>query len=94
MDNRYLSCPPLMQDGRFLTNYVSHRIFEQSVRNINGIGSAQEYRRFLQLNASEIMNRERDYALNTNTCKDRIGGACVPINTPIVNKPECGCACR
>ena len=52
MDNRYYNykCPPLMQDARFITNYTRSRIFEQKIRGVNNIESAQDYKIFLQTN--------------------------------------------
>lgn len=81
MDNRYFKngCPPLMQDGRFITNYVENRVFEQYIRNINNLESAQDYKHFLQNNATTIMDRERAHQEQTNTCS--LNGACVPIST-------------
>ena len=80
MDNRYFKngCPPLMQDGRFITNYMESRVFEQYIRNVNNIGSAQEYKRFLQSNGDTIMNREREYLQKENTCS--VNGECAPLS--------------
>ena len=79
MDNRHYKygCPPLMQDGRFITNYMESRIFEQYIRNINKIESAQDYKRFLQLNGDVIMNKERAYNQENNSCG--VHGKCVPL---------------
>ena len=83
MDNRYFKygCPPLMSDARFITNYLPNRTFEQYIRNINSIDSAQNYREFLQTNGDVIMNREREYTQKTNTCS--VHGTCAAIS----NKP-------
>jgi hypothetical protein len=80
MDNRYFKygCPPLMQDARFITNYMESRIFEQYIRNVNQIDSAQEYKRFLQSKGDIIMNRERAYQQQVNTCG--VHGNCVPLS--------------
>lgn len=79
MDNRYYKygCPPLMQDARFMTNYLPDRTVEQYIRLINNIDSAQEYRAFLQRNGDTIMNREREYVTSQNTCS--VQGTCAPI---------------
>jgi hypothetical protein len=67
-----------MQDGRFITNYSSNRTFEQNIRNINHIGSAYDYKNFLQKNANTIINNERNYMINNNTCN--IDGNCsIPL---------------
>ena len=90
MDNRYYcySCPPLMQDARFLTSYTPHRTFEQYIRNINNIDSAQNYKSFLQQNANQIMDNERKYALANNTCG--VNGNCAPICTEKKGCTTCG----
>ena len=96
MDNRYFKneCPPLMQDGRFITNYMESRVVEQFIRNVNEIQSAQEYRHFLQQNGDTIINRERAYYEKINTCD--VQGRCVPLSTPsnYMVSSSCGCACK
>jgi hypothetical protein len=102
MDNRYFkyNAPALMQDGRFITNYVESRIFEQLIRNVNNIDSAQEFKRFLQNNGDNILNKERAYHQQQNT--STVDGKCVPlsgVHTSCVNFPNsfygssCGCSC-
>jgi hypothetical protein len=88
MDNRYFNykCPPLMQDGRFITNYLNNSIFEQYIRNVNNINSAQDYKQFLQNNGNTIINRERAYLESINTCA--VHGKCLSITDKISN---CGC---
>jgi hypothetical protein len=101
LDNRYFKygCPALMQDGRFITNYMESRIFEQYIRNVNKIGSAQEFKRFLQTNGDTIMNRERAYQQQVNTCG--VQGKCVPLSgmpgscslyPNVAYGSSCGCA--
>ena len=50
MDNRYWSqgCPPLMSDGKFITNHVRGKVFDQYIRNMNDITGTHEFRNFLQ----------------------------------------------
>jgi hypothetical protein len=79
-----------MQDGRFITNYVKNSTFEQFIRNVNQIDSAQEYKQFLQQNGDTIINRERAYIYSINTCP--INGKCVPINDKNFIKNSCGCS--
>jgi hypothetical protein len=76
MDNRYhcYKCPPLMSDGRFITNYTPRRSFEQYIRNLNNINTAQEYKTFLQTNANNIMANEQKFYNDSNTCN--VNGAC------------------
>jgi hypothetical protein len=99
MDNRYfkLECPPLMQDGRFITSYMESRVFEQYVRNVNKIESAQDYKQFLQTNGETIMNRERAQQESVNTC--RVNGDCVELSgmaksSELYPSTSCGCECK
>jgi len=80
-DNRYFSydCPAIMEDGRFITNYIRRRTFDQYIRGINNITSAQNYKEFLQNNGDDIINRERAYNDEKNVCK--IDAKCVPVST-------------
>ena len=94
MDNRYFNykCPALMQDARFITNYMESRIFEQQIRNINNIDSAQNFKQFLQQNAETIMNKERTYLESINKCC--VNGACLPLacnKNKIVSEGSCSC---
>ena len=59
-DNRYWSngCPPLMSDGRFITNHVRYNVFDQFIRNMNEISNNHDYRHFLQNNGDTILNKE------------------------------------
>ena len=70
MDNRYFSynCPPLMQDKRFLTNYIKNSTYEQNIRTINNIYSSWEYKKFLQNTALETINESYLTATKQNTC--------------------------
>jgi hypothetical protein len=70
MDNRYFiyGCPALMQDARFITNYTDRKTFDQFIRKVNNINSAQEYKHFLQNNSDVLLNRERDYNIKQNIC--------------------------
>jgi hypothetical protein len=90
MDNRYYcySCPPLMQDARFLTSYTPNRAFEQYIRNINNLNSSQNYKLFLQQNATQIMNNERKYAQINNTCN--VNGKCASVCVEKKSCSSCG----
>lgn len=76
MDNRYFKegCPPLMSDGRFVTSYVDSDILVQFIRHVNEIGSAQDFKNFMTKNAVEIMNKERNFVVDKNTCD--VNGKC------------------
>lgn len=99
MDNRYFKygCPPLMQDARFITNYMESRVFEQFIRNVNKIDSAQDYKKFLQTHGDTIINRERAYVESQSTCA--VNGKCAPLSTickhaELLNGTTCGCNCK
>jgi hypothetical protein len=80
MDNRYWSngCPALMQDGRFITNYVRTNIIDQVLKDMNAIKSSSDYRLFLQKNGDTIINNERNNLIKNNTCD--INGKCVKLS--------------
>lgn len=80
MDNRFFSyeSPAKMQDGRFITNYLNNNFRDQSIRKLNNITSAHEYRHFLQLNGQVIIDREKEY--NELTNKGREKGRCVLLS--------------
>ena len=83
MDNRYYNynCPPLMNDGRFISSYVRSSTFDQYVRNINNIENGNDYRHYLQNNGYEIMNNIKAYLRQNNTCS--VEGKCLPMSGPI-----------
>jgi len=87
-DNRYFSynCPALMEDGRFVTNYTRQRVFDQYIRGINNINSAQDYKNFLQINGDTIINRERAYNDDKNMCK--MEQNCNPVSAYPPNMPQ------
>ena len=70
MDNRYFphGCPALMSDGRLVTNYVDNGVFNQYIAKANKKTTSNQYRAFLQKNATSIMNRERVHLSKKNTC--------------------------
>ena len=80
MDNRYWSngCPALMQDGRFITNYVRTNIIDQVLREMNSIKSSSDYRLFLQKNGDTIINNERNNLIKNNSCD--VNGKCVKLS--------------
>jgi len=92
MDNRYYKygCPALMQDGRFITNYMESRIYEQMIRNANNINSVHDYRYLLQNNGDAILDKERAFIEKKYTCN--IDGKCVPLSCETEQK-QCGCNC-
>jgi len=82
MDNRYFryNCPPLMNDGRFVSNYIRSSTFDQYIRNVNDINSSSKYRQFLQSNGDKILNNMKSYYRESSVCK--IEGKCLPMSGP------------
>jgi len=91
MDNRYYryKCPALMSDGRFITSYVDSDVLNQYIRHVNHIGSANDFRMFLQKNGDSIINREREYLISKNTCS--ISGMDIGIDC---SKKTCRGSCK
>ena len=83
MDNRYYkyNCPPLMNDGRFISNYVRSSTFDQYIKNVNDINSSSKYRQFLQSNGDKILNNLKSYYRDSSVCK--IEGKCLPMSGPL-----------
>jgi hypothetical protein len=86
MDNRYYKygCPPLMNDGRFISNYIRSSTFDQYIRDINKIKSSHEFRNYIQKNGSTIMNNIKGYHRENNTCN--VEGKCLPMSGSEVPK--------
>jgi len=80
MDNRYYNygCPPLMNDGRFLSNYVRASVFDQFIRTSNNIETGHDFRHYLQNNGAEIMNNLKAHFRETSTCS--VEGKCLPLS--------------
>ena len=89
MDNRYWSfgCPPLMSDGRHITNYLRYNVFDQFIRNMNEIKTNHEYRHFLQNNGDQILNKERQAIVKNHTCS--VNGKCLPVSGKATNLLPC-----
>ena len=45
-DNKYIPCPPLMSDGRHITNYVPNSVMNEYVKHTYGISDNNYYRSF------------------------------------------------
>jgi len=80
MDNRYYNygCPPLMNDGRFISNFIRSSTHDQKIRIINNIYSAHEYRNYIQNNGSSLINNIKSYLHENNKCS--IEGRCLPMS--------------
>jgi hypothetical protein len=58
-DNKYRMCPPLMSDGRHITNYVNNAVTDEYIRKSNNIIDHNHYRTFLQNNGELIINNNK-----------------------------------
>ena len=61
-------CKGLMNDSRIFTNYLLSSKLESYVKQVNGITDDNEYRVFLQKNASTIINNERTFLSINKKC--------------------------
>jgi hypothetical protein len=91
LDNRYYNygCPAIMKDGRFITSYVNRRQFDQSIRLVNKINSAQDFKNFLQNNGDTILNNQRAILQKVYTCG--VSGKCVSLDGKFNCDSFCGC---
>jgi len=70
-DNKFgecCKCPAKMNDSRIFTNYLLSSKLESYVKQVNGITDDNEYRVFLQKNASTIINNERTFLSINKKC--------------------------
>ncbi len=84
MDNYYRNCPPKMDDGRFTTNYKTSSSINEYVKYVNGITRDDDYRLFLQLNATKMMDSEWMWFRKNDSCWNN---ACVH-NYPLRMDPK------
>lgn len=96
MDNRYFAngCPPLMSDGRFITNYTNNSVMNQYVRNMNNLNSTHDYRVFIQENAETIMNNERKFNEDNNMCSTDCSTKVANVIENECNCYLCDCRCK
>ena len=67
-DNKHLSCPPRVSDGRHFTDYRSSNFIDDLIRADNNISNSLHYRVFLQQNANALMDKHRQVACQLNCC--------------------------
>ena len=68
MDNFYKNCPPMMSDGRHLTDYRLATRRNEYVKYINNVVRDDLYRLFLQDNATKITDNEWNYQRKNSSC--------------------------
>jgi hypothetical protein len=68
MDNYYRNCPARMDDGKFITNYKTASSYNEYIKYVNGIVRDDDYRLFLQTNATKVMDSEWLKLKKNDTC--------------------------
>ena len=70
-DNQFgecCKCPAKMDDDRLFKNYLLNSQLNSYIKKVNGVKSENEYRTFLQKNATKIMENERDFSVTNKVC--------------------------
>tara|TARA_B100001287_G_scaffold261143_1_gene249880 strand:- start:87 stop:485 length:399 start_codon:yes stop_codon:yes gene_type:complete len=58
-DNLYHdNCPAKMSDGRFASIYLNDYVFNETIKKENGLMGNNEFRKYLQDNAVDLMNHD------------------------------------
>ena len=65
---RCSKCPAFMDDSRLFTNYLPNSKLNTYITKINNITNNDEYRIFLQKNASKIMENEKKFIDDNKKC--------------------------
>lgn len=69
MDNFYHQCPPQMEDqGRHLTDFRSTTVRDEYLKAKNNIYRDDDFRLYLQTNATDLMSSRNRYHLANNRC--------------------------
>ena len=74
MDNQYheQGCPAMMSDARIFTSYAPNQTLIDAIKLANNLNVCaadnNDFRLFLQHNASNIMRKEREYLVDTQYC--------------------------
>ena len=61
-------CPPLMNDGRHATDYRPSCYVHDTIIKQNGIQNSHQLRHFLQTNACQLAQINRDYFCQKASC--------------------------
>ena len=67
-NNKYFNCPPRMDDGRHFTDYRPNCHLNNLMATQNSNLNSFEYRQFLTHNAVNLMNQNRKYNSEKNSC--------------------------
>lgn len=63
------NCPPLMSDGRHITDYRPSCELHYYLLNKHNIPNAYDLRLFMQHNAAQLRNMDRSYLNAKNSCQ-------------------------
>jgi Tfp pilus tip-associated adhesin PilY1 len=69
-DNKYSDCPPRMADGRHFTDYRPSNQMELLIAADNQTHNSFQLRQFLQQNGTQLMNKNREFAVKYNGCSN------------------------
>lgn len=71
MNNSYVNrdCPPLMSDGRLVTDYRPSCELHSSILYQNGLCDSNQYRHFMIHNANRMMNMNAKFYENLRGCR-------------------------
>jgi len=67
-NNKFQTCPAVMNDGRTFTDYRSSETLNSLLRTTNNVTNNYDYRRYLTTNASSIMNNCNNYYKEKLSC--------------------------
>ena len=70
-------CPPLMDDGRFATDYRPSCYVHDLIMKQNNIDNSYDLKQFLQHNATRLQQLSRDFYICKNKCSN-CGGYYLP----------------
>ena len=70
MNNSYINrdCPPLMSDGRLVTDYRPSCELHSSIRYHNRLYDSNQYRQFMIHNAEKMMGMTRQFYTDLRGC--------------------------
>jgi len=63
-NNAYSNLPPMMSDGRNFSNLLPSEVIDNTIKTNAGIKSNWDYRRYLQNNASHIIQQNANAAIS------------------------------
>lgn len=79
-------CPAVMEDGRILSNWLPNQTIVDGIKLANGISKFDnnDFRLYMQKNATAIMQQERKFHADNYTCTFPSGPKVVVIQPPFV----------